>query len=75
METKVKTQEELQKDVENLTEEVALLRSAVIGLIGEDPEGEYLPEFVEEVLRLSKEEPLYEFKDSESFLKLLEKDV
>jgi len=35
----------------NIAQELTLLRSAVIGLIGKDPEGEYKPEFVKKVLR------------------------
>jgi len=54
---------------------VDLLRSAVIGLIGEDPEGEHRPEFVEEMLRAAREPALYQFKDAESFLKLLKRGV
>ncbi len=33
-----------------LAQEVALLRSSVIGLIGKDSEGEYRPEFVADTL-------------------------
>ncbi len=55
-----------------LQQEVALLRSAVIGLIAErDPEGEYRPEFVEEMMRTLAEKPVFTFTSSEKFLKHL----
>lgn len=39
----------------NLTQEMVMLRSVVIGVIGErDPEGEYRPEFVSRMLALAK---------------------
>ncbi len=53
-----------------LKQEVELLRSAVIGLIGEcDPEGEYRPEFVREVLADLKRKPTRTFTTPEQFLK------
>ena len=60
--------------MENLTlqQEVALLRSAVIGLIAErDPEGEYRPEFVEEMFVTLAEKPEFTFTTSKQFLKHL----
>ena len=48
-----------------------LLRSAVIGLLGEDEEGQYRPEFVEEILKSSKEKPTHTYKGPGSFLKQL----
>jgi hypothetical protein len=68
MEPKTQTKENLEKKVEKLAEEVAFLKSAVISMIGVDDEGEYRPEFVEEILRLAKKEPTHEFKGSDSFL-------
>ena len=53
----------------NIAQELTLLRSAVIGLIGKDPEGEYKPEFVKKVLRALKEKPRYTFTSKEKFLK------
>ncbi len=55
----------------DLEHEVMLLRSAVIGLLGEDEEGQYRPEFVEEILKSSKEKPTHTYKGPGSFLKQL----
>ena len=49
--------------------ELALLRSAVIGMIGEDIEGEYRPEFVKKTLRTLKRKARYAFTTKEKFLK------
>ena len=57
--------------MENLTlkQEVALLRSAVIGLIAErDPEGEYRPEFIESTFATMAEKPIYRFTTPKKFL-------
>ena len=55
----------LNKEVNNLQEELRILRSFVIGIINkDDKEGEYKSEFVEEILNTSKQEG-----------KLLNKDV
>ena len=53
----------------NIAQELTLLRSAVIGLIGKDSEGEYRPEFVKKVLRALKEKPRYTSTSKEKFLK------
>ena len=53
-----------------LEQEVSLLRSAVIGLIGErDPEGEYRPEFVKEVFADLKRKPTKRFTSADQFLR------
>ena len=54
--------------LDDLIVEVRMLRSAVIGLIGRDSEGEYKPEFVAKVLEAEKEPIVGEFKDTKSFL-------
>ena len=44
-----------QAQLNNLTQEMIMLRSVVIGVIGErDAEGQYRPEFVEHMLKLAK---------------------
>ncbi|RJQ34360.1 hypothetical protein C4568_02665 [Candidatus Parcubacteria bacterium] len=55
-----------------LEQEVSLLRSAVIGLIGRDKEGEYRPEFVEETFAALAEKPEFVFSSPEEFLARLE---
>lgn len=54
-----------------LEAEIALLRSAIVGLIGEDSEGHYRPEFVREMLARASDKPTHTFKNKKEFLKLL----
>ena len=54
-----------------LEKEVELLRSFVIGTAGKDEEGEYRPEFVENMLKSLKEEPKQIFESPKGFLKQL----
>ena len=49
-------------------QEIALLRSAVISLIGQDPEGEYRPEFVEKIFRDFRRVPTKKFVSAKQFL-------
>ena len=63
------TTKALDKKTKALEMEVELLRSFVIGQAGKDPEGEYNPDFVKRALKAAKENPKYEFKDPDSFLK------
>ncbi|MEK7202411.1 MAG: DUF2683 family protein [Patescibacteria group bacterium] len=58
--------------MKKLRQEVAVLRRSV-ELNQTDPEGEYRPEFVEEILRTSKNPgKLTEFTNKEDFLKRVE---
>ena len=50
-----------------LAQEVALLRSAVIGLVGKDLEGEYRPAFVARTLA-SLGDAAFDFSGSRKFL-------
>ena len=61
----------IEQRLNDLTREVRLLRSAVIGLIAErDPEGEYRPEFVRKILRLTKQKQTgVKFTNAADFLK------
>ena len=59
----------LERKTKKLEKEVNLLRSFIIGYLGKDSEGEYKPEFVRRVLRAAAQEPKYEFKNGDSFLK------
>ena len=54
-----------------LLTEVKLLRSSLIGFLGKDSEGDYNLEFIKELLKNSKEKPIYSFKNKEDFLKSL----
>ena len=63
----------LEKEVSELKKEVKLLRSAVIGIVGRDPEGEYRPEFVKAVLETIDEPAPRVFRNAKDFLKQLRK--
>ena len=59
----------LPRKVARLEREVKLLREAVAHATrGNDPEGEYRPEFVREILKAAREKPTCAFKDAKSFL-------
>ena len=58
-------------NISQIRDEIQRLRSFVIGLAGKDPEGNYRPEFVREILRAARETPRYAFRNSKSFLKQL----
>lgn len=51
-----------------LQQEVALLRSAVISLVGEDAEGRYRPEFVESTFAALRRKPTKRFVSARQFL-------
>lgn len=57
--------------IKNLKNEIGLLRSFVISIIGEDKEGNYNPKFIDEMLQATNEKPANFFCDSKSFLKEL----
>lgn len=60
-------------EVKKLREEVAALRSFVIGVAGRDPEGNYRPEFVRQILTDSPSKPIASFESPQQFLDLLAK--
>ena len=61
--------------LEQVHNELLELKSILFGYIAErqnedcDSEGEYRPEFVEKMLKYSKQKPTHIFKDPKSFLK------
>ena len=55
-------------NISELRHEVKLLRSFVIGLVGRDPEGNYRPDFVRDIIRAAREKPRYRFEGAKSFL-------
>ena len=59
----------LNNEILSLKEEVKIIRTVIIGLLGKDEEGNYRPEFIKKVLKISKEKPIGVFKDKETFLK------
>jgi len=68
------TTKTLAKKTQELEKEVELLRSFIIGQAGKDPEGNYNPEFVEDMLRsLSGNTAEHKFKNKKSFIEYLSK--
>lgn len=63
----------LEKQLNNLNQQMTMLRSVVIGVIGDkDPEGEYKPEFVARMLKLmSQKQPGAKFTNPADFLKII----
>lgn len=59
--------------ISDLQEEIRLLRSFIIGIIGKDKEGKYNPEFVKKIYKSSQEKQNYIFKDKQSFLSQIRK--
>lgn len=64
----------LEQEVKKLRHEVQVLRGSLIGVVGEDPEGTYRPEFVKDILRAREEKPTETFTDANSFLASLDED-
>ena len=61
------------KEIRDLKQEVSLLRSFIISMIGEDEEGNYRPEFIKEILDAAKEKPEFTFLDLQSFMAQLKR--
>jgi hypothetical protein len=62
----------LETKVDELSMEVARLRSMVIGLVSEkDPEGEYRPAFVKKVLKAMNDKSMLVFEGKGSLLRQL----
>lgn len=62
------TLEKLNKEMKEVKHELRILRSFAISIAGKDPEGEYRPEFVREILLARHEKPVYTFRGKSSFL-------
>jgi len=63
----------LTKKLNNLSQEVTMIRSFIIGMAGKDPEGEYRPEFVKRIKKSALEKPAYRYTGPGSLLKLIKK--
>ena len=59
------------RSTKSLEREIVRLRSFIVSLAGEDAEGNYQPEFVDEIMRASAEKPTHTFTNPKAFLKLL----
>ena len=51
-----------------IRQEINLLRSALMSVIGEDKEGNYHPQLVREILRAAREAPQRQFHNAKDFL-------
>ncbi|MBI3638471.1 hypothetical protein HY227_01885 [Candidatus Wolfebacteria bacterium] len=67
------TKEKLNTEIKSLKEEVKMVRSMVISIIGRDKEGSYNPKFVKEILSATKEKPRFLFVNPKDFLAKLNK--
>ena len=56
----------------SLNEEVEMLHSLAVSLVGKDREGAYRPAFVRKVLKAAHARPTRRFSDVAAFLKELE---
>lgn len=61
----------IEREVKKLRREVGILRAGLMSVVGEDSEGTYRPEFVEEILKASGETPSVSFKGTTAFRKAL----
>ena len=63
----------LNREVSNLQEELRILRSFIIGMIGKrDKEGDYRPEFIEKTLKVASEDAPFVFSGEKLFLKKIQ---
>ena len=67
------TLNKLNHEIKDMKHEIDMLRSFAISIAGKDPEGEYRPEFVRDILRASKEKATHKFTTPETFLKDIER--
>lgn len=62
----------MQQRISSLSREVLALRSLVIGaVLDRDPEGEYQPKFVREILKAVKSKPQFEYRGEGTLLRQL----
>lgn len=62
------TTKNLNSEISTIKQDVALLRSLIIGLLGKDTEGNYRPSFVKRILKAAKEKSTRSFSSTENFL-------
>lgn len=76
MKAHVKRKPQKTLTLKRLAQEVGLLRSFVIGMAGQDKEGMYKPEFIEDTLRISESAPpCREFLSPTDFLRRIRSRV
>lgn len=54
-------------NLQELKNEIGLLRSFIIGIAGKDKEGNYRPEFIRRILRAANEKPAHLFHSAKGF--------
>ena len=59
---------------DTLRDEISMLRSLAVSIVGRDTEGTYKPEFVRAVLKKAHMKPTRRFLDSKTFLSELSKN-
>lgn len=67
------TTKNITKQINNLSQELNIIRSFIIGIAGKDPEGEYRSEFVKRIRKAALENPVYSYKGQGSLLKLIKR--
>ena len=62
--------EKIYQEVKELRKETEFLKNVVLSVLG-DPEGDYKPSFVRQILKMAAEKPkkLFEFKNAQDFIK------
>ncbi|MEK7659098.1 MAG: hypothetical protein AAB338_00355 [Patescibacteria group bacterium] len=63
----------MNQQLNNLSREVNMIRSFIIGIAGKDPEGEYRSEFVKRLKKAALEKPMYNYTGKGSLFKLIKK--
>ena len=56
------------EEFHDIQQDVRMLRSLLIGMVGEDREGVYRPAFVRALLAASMEQPTRRFRNTKNFL-------
>ena len=67
------TTKTITRQLNNLSQEVNMIRSFIIGMARKDPEGEYRSEFVKRIKKAALEKPIYSYTGKGSLSKLIKK--
>lgn len=72
---KEKIEPKFNDELKNIKQELGILRSAIISIVGKDKEGRYRPELVKEIIDTAKEKPEFVFKNAETFLSQIDSNT
>ena len=61
----------IRTELSTIKQDVALLRSMLISLLGKDREGNYRSSFIKQILKSAREKPTRSFSDPKDFLSQL----